>query len=64
MSFFWCLPRNQKNILEQFAKMEASHKGTSMNASFHSSGNLNELAVQDDSDVENNDLENNQDNYH
>ena len=44
--------------------MEASHKGTSMNASFHSSSNLNELAVQDDSDVENNDLENNQDNYH
>ena len=44
--------------------MEASHEGTSMNASLHSSGNLNELAVQDDSDVENNDLENNQDNYH
>ena len=43
--------------------MEASHKGTSMNASFHSSGNINELALQDDSDVENNDLEDNEDNY-
>ena len=64
MSFFPCLPHNQKNILKQFAKMEASHKGTSMNASFHSSGNINELALQDDSDVENNDLEDNEDNYH
>ena len=64
MSFFPCLPRNQKNILEQFVKTEASHKGPSMNASFHSFGNINELALQDDSDIENNDLEDNEDNYH
>ena len=44
--------------------MEASHKGTSMNTSFYSSGNMNELALQDNSDIENNDLEDNEDNYH
>ena len=64
MSFFLCLPHNQKNIPEQFANMKASNEGTSMNTSFHSSGNINELALQDDSDVENNDLEDNEDNYH
>ena len=44
--------------------MEVSHEGTFMNATFHSSGNINELALQDDSDIENNDLENDEDNYH
>ena len=43
--------------------MEASHEGTSMNASFHSSGNVNDLPFQNDSDIENNDLEDNEDNY-
>ena len=47
MSFFPCLPLNHKNILEQFAKMETSHKGASMNTSFHSSGKIDELASQD-----------------
>ena len=64
MIFLPCLPRNQKNILEQFGKMEASYEGTSMNTSFHSSGNINELALQENSDSENNDLEDNEDNYH
>ena len=44
--------------------MEASNKGMSMKSSFHSSGNINELALQEDSDIENNDLEDNEDNYH
>ena len=56
------MSRNQKNILEQFAKIEASHESTSI--SFHSSVNINELALQEDSDIENNDLEDNEDNYH
>ena len=34
-----------------------------MNASFHSSGNINELALRD-SDIEKNDLEDNEDSYH
>ena len=58
------VPRNHKNILEQFANMQASYEGTSMNTSFRSSGNINELALQEDSDSENNGLEDNEDNYH
>ena len=48
--------------------MEVSHKGASMIASFHSSANIHELALQDDSDIIiymiYNDLEDNEDNYH
>ena len=44
--------------------MEASQEGTSMNSSFLSSGNINELTLQEDTDIENNDLEDNEDNYH
>ena len=35
-----------------------------MNTSFRSSGNINELALQEDSDSGNNGLEDNEDNYH
>ena len=44
--------------------MEASYEGTPMNISFHYSGNINELALKENSDSENNDLEDNEDNYH
>ena len=42
--------------------MEASHEGTSI--SFHSSVNIDELTLPEDSDTENNDLKDNEDNYH
>ena len=44
--------------------MEASQEGMSVNLSFLSSGNINELTLQEDTDIENNDLEDNEDNYH